>query len=102
MVLSRPGIYLREIKSELQELTGVDVSLTSIYRFLKLVSFTHQRMKYAALQRDKYLRSEFISDVSIYSLDMLIFLDESGLDKRNSLGNMGTVYVESHQCVTSF
>ena len=66
MVLSRPNIYLCKIKSELQELTGVDVSLTSICRFLKLVGFTRQRMKYAALQHDKYLRSKFISNVSIY------------------------------------
>lgn len=48
VVLSHPGIYLCEIKSELLELTGVDVSLTSICR-LKLVGFTRQRMKYTAL-----------------------------------------------------
>ena len=81
VVLSRPGIYLREIKSELLELAGVDVSLTSICSFLSVVGFTRQKMKYAALQRDKHLRSQFITDVSIYSVDMLIFLDESGFDK---------------------
>ena len=89
VVLSRPGIYLREIKSELLELAGVDVSLTSICRFLSVVGFTRQKMKYAALQRDKHLRSQFITDVSIYSVDMLIFLDESGFDKRNSLRKYG-------------
>jgi len=39
-------------------------------------------MKYAALQRDEQLHSRFVMDVSIYSLGMLIFLDESGVDKR--------------------
>ncbi len=89
LVLGQPGIYLREIQAELLEATGADVSATSICRFLSRTGFTRQRMKYAALQRDKQLRSQFVSDVSIYNPDMLIFLDESGSDKRDCLRKYG-------------
>jgi len=89
IVLRHPGIYLREIQSELLEIIGVNISLTSLCRFLSRVGFSRQKMKYAALQRDESLRSQFVTDVSIYRLDMLIFLDESGLDKRAGLRKYG-------------
>ena len=40
-----------------------------------------------ALQRDEQLRSQFVSDVSVYNPDMIIFLDESGCDKRDYMKN---------------
>lgn len=89
VVLSHPGIYLREIQTELLELTGTDVCLGTLCRFLVRVGFTRQKMKYAALQRDKQLRSQFISDVSVYNPEMLVFLDESGADKRDYLRKYG-------------
>ena len=89
LVLEHPGIYLREIQKELSETTGADISAMSIFQFLHRVGFTRQRMRYAALQRDEQLRSQFASDVSIYNPDMLIFLDESGSDKRDYLRRHG-------------
>ena len=88
-VLSSPGVYLREIQNELWEITGAEVSASYICGFLHRVGFSRQRIRYVALQRDNRLRSQFISDISIYSQDMLIFLDESGSDKRDSLRKYG-------------
>lgn len=89
LVLSTPGIYLREIQKEIFEILGADVSSAVICRFLHQTRFTRQRLKHAALQRDKQLRSQFVSDVSIYSREMLIFLDESGSDRRDCLRKYG-------------
>ena len=89
IVLQHPGIYLREIQTELFELTGAAISYSSICRLLSRVGFTRQKMKYAALQRDMRLRSQFVSDVSVYNHDMLIFLDESGLDKCDGMLQYG-------------
>jgi len=89
IVLSHPGIYLREIQSKLIEMVGVSITLLSLCRFLSHVRFSHQKMKYAALQRDEQLCSRFVMDVSIYNLDMLIFLDESGVYKRASQRKYG-------------
>jgi hypothetical protein len=41
------------------------------------------------VQRDDFLRTQFISDVSIYEPEMLIFLDETGSDRRNSIRKHG-------------
>lgn len=89
IVLRCPGVYLREIQTEVWEETGATVSTTSICRFLQRVGFSRQRIKHVALQRDEQLRSKFVSDVSLYSADMLIFLDESGSDKRDCLRKYG-------------
>ena len=89
LVLSRPGIYLREIQEELCETMGAEISPSAICRFLHKVGFSRQRMKLVALQRDKEIRAQFVSDVSIYEPDMLIFLDETGADRRDSLRKYG-------------
>ena len=34
--------------------------------------YTRQKLKFAALQRDELLCSQFVSDVSIYEKDMLV------------------------------
>ena len=73
LVLSRPGIYLREIQVELREAMGAEIGPSAICRFLNKVGFSRQRMKLVALQRDKAIRAQFVSDVSIYEPEMLIF-----------------------------
>ena len=89
LVLNRPGIYLHEISSSLLETTGCEVSLSSICRFLGKMKFTRQRLKIVAQQRDEFLRSMYISEVSIYDPEMLIFLDETGSDRRASIRRYG-------------
>ena len=89
IVLQKPGIYLHEIKKELAEATGVDVSASAICRCLKRVGYSRQRMKLVAIQRDDGLRAQFVSDVSLYEPEMLIFIDETGSDKRDSLRKYG-------------
>ena len=89
LVLERPGIYLQEIASEFLDVMGAEISLSTICRFLRKVGFTRQRLRLAALQRDDFLRSKFVSEVSIYNRDSLIFLDETGSDKRNFIRKYG-------------
>ena len=82
LVVQRPGIYLQEIKEELEASLMVTVSLSTICRFLQTSGFTHQRLCTIALQQDHFLREQFILDVSVYSPEMLIFVDA---DRKNSL-----------------
>ena len=46
-------------------------------------------MVYTAAQQDKQLRAQFASDVSIYKSDMLVFIDETGSDRRDTLRKKG-------------
>ena len=77
IVLQKPCIYLYEIRKELAEATWVDISASAICRCLKNIGYTRQRMKLIAIQRDG-LRAQFISDVSLYEPEMLVFIDKTG------------------------
>ena len=46
-------------------------------------------MQIIAKQRDEELRSKFRNDVTVYEPHMLVFIDESGFDRRNSLRRYG-------------
>ena len=46
-------------------------------------------MKVVAAKQDKYIREIFIADVSLYSASMLVFVDETGMDTRDSLRKYG-------------
>ena len=41
------------------------------------------------MQQDEALRQKFICGVSVYSSDMLVFLDETGADRRNTSRKYG-------------
>ena len=85
LVLSKPGLYLREIQKELKDFLMVDVSLSTICKFLHKSCFTRQRLHLVAMQQDQFLREKFIIDMSLYSPNMLVFIDETGADRRNTL-----------------
>ena len=89
LAMEKPGIKLQEIQEELLNLLLVDIHVSNICRFLHQSRFTRQRLRIAAIQRDEFLRQQYISEVSIYNSEMLIFLDETGADRRNALQRYG-------------
>ena len=48
LCLSRPGIYLREIRDELLSVLEIDVNESAICKFLHKSGLTHQRLKVTA------------------------------------------------------
>ena len=83
LVLSKPGIYLHEMQKQVCELTGVELSESSICKF------SRQTMTVRATQIDENLRARFVNDVSVYNADMIIFIDETGTDRRDMLRRKG-------------
>ena len=81
LILHNPSIYLHEIQYKLNTMFGCTVSLTTISRTLHHMGCTRQVIRHIALQRSDNLRAKFMADVSIYNLDMLIWIDESGCDR---------------------
>ena len=77
LVVSKPGIYLHEIQAELKDALQIDVNLSTIGRFLFANKFTRQKLRHVALQRDAFAREQYILDVSLYSPEMLVFVDET-------------------------
>ena len=88
IILDHPGIYLFEIQGELEKV-GVQISVPTICRTLKLMGCSRQVMHHVALQRSDASRARFMLEISVYDPAMLIWLDESGCDRRNTVRKYG-------------
>ena len=84
LILENPGIYLEELQDRLLSTFGVLVSVSTICRTLKYMGCTRQAMHRVALQRSDALRARFMAEVSVYDPRMLVWLDETGCDRRHS------------------
>ena len=89
LILSRPGVYLREIVRDLSTVLGLDVTESAICKFLKKIGFSRQKLALYALQRDETLRQQYVTDVTIYPRETLIFVDETGTDRKDTLRKYG-------------
>lgn len=89
LVAEKPGIYLRELQAEVYKNTGTQISVSSICTFLHKNGFTHRKLSRVSGQRCEFLRSQFMEDLSIFSIDMFVFVDESGSDNRDTLRKYG-------------
>ena len=81
LILRTPGIYLHEIKHQIQEMYGVEIHVSTICRTLKFMGCTRQVIRHVALQQSELLCAKFMAQVSVYDPNMLIWLDESGCDR---------------------
>ena len=84
-VLSKPGLYLRELQQELQEVTGSWVDVSTICRTLRRLGLTRKKMKRVAIQRSEVRRVEYLAEILAYKPEMLVFIDETGSDRRHAI-----------------
>lgn len=90
LVLSSPGIYLREVQQQLFAYTGSWVHESTICRTLRRNGLTRQKIQQIALQRSEILRAEFMAEVMmVYKSSLCLWIDETGCDRRNSLRQYG-------------
>ena len=59
-----------------------------------------KKLNLVASQRSEELRAEFIGDCSLYSVDMLVVLDESGCDKRHAMRKFGYALKDYSRMIT--
>lgn len=83
IILENTGIYLHEIQAKLETVFGVNVSVATICRTLKFMNCTRQVIQHIDVHRSNDLRAKFMAEVSVYDPKMLIWIDESGCDRRN-------------------
>ncbi len=75
-----------EIQHTLLQATG---SISAICKLLHKNRFSRKRLTYRALQRSQELRSQYLSEISVYEPQTLVFVDETGTDKKNALRRFG-------------
>ena len=98
-VVENPAIYLHELKHHLQQLTGTDISTANICKLLHKNNFSHKKLAFRAQQRSDELRTKFKTEMTVYEPEMLIFVDETGTDKRSSLRKYGYA-LKGEQAIT--
>lgn len=85
LILENKGIYLHELQDELYDMFGVSVSPSTICRTLRIMGCCRRVIRHVAIQRSDELRAHFMANVSVYEPEMIIWLDESSCDRRNSM-----------------
>ena len=91
-VTNRPAIYLCEIQRLVEQTTGTTISESAICRFLHKNNFSRKKLQRVARQRNEELRAQFSSDCSLYLPEMLVFIDETGSDRRHTMRKFGYSY----------
>ena len=82
--MNRPSIYLDEVRDELFNMTGTYVHLSHNLPHCPISWFL-----YVALQCDDKLRGRFMAEASIFDPDMLVWVDESGFKRKNTIRTYG-------------
>ena len=85
LVLAKPGMYLRELQEELYLSMLHWVDSSTILRTLHRIGMSRQVLKHYSLQRSELCRSNFWLEFHYFHPSMMVWIDESGFDKRNSL-----------------
>ena len=82
---------MHELQQTLVLETGTYVDISTIWRFLQVSNFTRQKMVMVAKQRSDLIRAEYLLDMQVYRghPEMLVFVDETGADRRNCLRRFG-------------
>ena len=88
-VVETPSIYLKEICMKIQSITGTVVAESTVCRFLQRNSFTRKKLTNIAIQRNEVLRQCFVAECDNYSPEMMVFIDETGCDRRASMRKFG-------------
>ena len=89
LIMQRPGIYLREIQRELEDMLLLHVDVSTICRFLHENGCTRQKLTLVAIQRNMLARQKYVTDISLLHPDMFIFLDETGADNKDVIRRYG-------------
>ncbi|KAF8590099.1 hypothetical protein K439DRAFT_1297002, partial [Ramaria rubella] len=85
----KPDTYLDEITLELNDAVGVDVSIATVHRSLKLLGITSKKLSKVAFERCHAYHLDFLFKIASESADCLVFTDESAINTLTSYRSMG-------------
>ena len=89
ILAAEPDIYLSELRLHLQEVTGLEVSNSSMCRTIKRLGYTRKKVCQIALQRSAELRARFLAEVLMFPAEMFVWVDESGCQKKDGIRRFG-------------
>lgn len=81
-LLEKPDKYLDEMVIFLWDEFRILVAASTVSRALKLMNWSKKQSRHVAKGRNADLRDFYLHNVSVYSSYHLVYVDESGCDKR--------------------
>ena len=92
LVSHNPGLYLSEICNKIHAATNISVSESTVCRILHCHGFSHKKIVQVAKQRCMDYRATFIANIVLYQMDMFVWVDETGSDRRDNIRKFGYAF----------
>lgn len=87
---SKPDSDLHEVREFLYWEHDVAVDVSTIGKHLKRLGWSNKKMRLVAAQRDEELREAWVEELrALYEPNQLVYVDESGCDKRDGARRYG-------------
>ena len=95
-LVERPSMYLKEVCTHVFHVTGTIITESAVCRFLQRNNFSHKKLTNLAKQRNELHRQCFMAQCEMYDPDMMVFVDETGCDRRSSMRKFGYALKGKH------
>ena len=89
IVLEKPSLYLSEIIQQIYDCTGKKICPSTLCGIMHKHGITRKKIQQVAIQRSDQYRGVYMAEVSMYKTNMLVFVDETGKDARDSARRFG-------------
>ena len=89
MVANPSHVFLRIKKAYLPSATGVQASVSTIYRTLKRLGLTRKKLRHISIRQCDQAREQFMTEMAYLDADMIVWLDETGNDQKSGRRNYG-------------
>jgi transposase len=84
-IVDNPSMYLHELPHLVLQKLALKYQYQLFVNFCKNRNFLEKRLTYRALQRSEELRAQYMSEISLYEPQTLVFVDETSSVKRCAL-----------------
>ena len=88
-LMNKPSAYLDELQTDLYNISGTVVSLSTICRTLQRLGFTRKKLQHVVLRRSEIDRAEFVELMTYIDPNMIVWVDETGSTRREGIRSYG-------------
>jgi transposase len=89
LLAEMPWLYQDEIAEFLLEAFGVTIDRLTISKLLRHINITRKKLAITAIQRNEELRTQWRDDLQQFTANQIVYIDESGSNRRNGDRIMG-------------
>ena len=89
LLFDNPSLYLSEICQKVIDIIGIEVSVSTACRIIHRHGLTRKKVQQVALQRSVEFRGKFLAEVQLYNKEQLVWIDETGCDRRDQVRKFG-------------